>query len=223
VLLDMKTRCATIAEMTPYLVGIAGGTASGKTTLAQRLLTYAGDQNVAVIELDRYYRCQDDISMSERVAANYDHPSSIEFDLLIEQLKQLKAGHTIQTPIYDFEHHTRKKDQLITVEPRPVIIVEGILVFAIPELRDLFGTRIFVDAPSDVRLKRRLERDTRERGRTAESVMQQWDASVHPMYLEFCEPSRETAEIVFDGITCCDAPLDSLWEQLREAASRSQR
>jgi len=206
--------------MGSYLVGIAGGTASGKTTLARRLFEHASDEQVAVIELDRYYRRQDDMPMSSRVTANYDHPDSLEFDLLVEHLEQLQAGISVQTPVYDFENHTRCKKSTITVEPRPVILVEGILVFAVPKLCELFRTRIFVDAPADLRLSRRIERDVRERGRTRESVLQQWNSSVEPMHQAFCEPSRSAAHIIFDGATCCDAPLDEMWRTLHEAASR---
>jgi uridine kinase len=208
--------------MGSYLVGIAGGTASGKTTLARRLFEHAGDAQVAVIELDRYYRCQDHMPMSARITANYDHPDSIEFDLLIEHLRQLQGGSAVETPVYDFEHHTRCKQSTITVEPRPIVVVEGILIFAVPKLCELFGTRIFVEAPSDLRLKRRTERDVRERGRTRESVIQQWNSSVEPMHQTFCQPSRSAAHIIFDGATCCDAPLDTMWEQLQERAIRAE-
>jgi uridine kinase len=118
--------------MGSYLVGIAGGTASGKTTLARRLLEHASDQQAAVIELDRYYRCQDHMPISARLAANDDHPDSLEFELLIQHLKQIETGLAVKTPAYDFENHTRRKDDSIVVEPRPIILVEGILVFAVP-------------------------------------------------------------------------------------------
>jgi uridine kinase len=209
--------------MGSYLVGIAGGTASGKTTLARRLFEYAGAAEVAIIELDRYYRCQDHVPISERATANYDHPDSLEFDLLIEHLKQLQTGAPIKTPVYDFERHTRLKERTITVEPRPIVLVEGILIFAVPKLCELFGARIYVDTPSDLRLKRRTERDIRERGRTRESVVQQWNSSVEPMHRTYCEPSRSAAHIVFDGATCCDAPLDALWQQLQERARLAER
>jgi uridine kinase len=206
--------------MHSYLVGIAGGTASGKTTLAKRLFEHASDAQVAVIELDRYYRCQDEMPMSSRITANYDHPDSLEFELLVQHLQKLQAGITVQTPVCDFENHTRCKQSTITVAPRPIIVVEGILIFAVPKLCELFGTRIFVDAPSDLRLSRRIERDVRERGRTRESVLQQWNSSVEPMHQAFCEPSRSAAHIIFDGSTCYDAPLDEMWQSLQAAASR---
>lgn len=204
--------------MRSYLVGIAGGTASGKTTLTRRLFEVAGAQNAAVVELDRYYRCQDQIDTAARATANYDHPDSLEFELLIQHLRQLQAGTPVHTPVYDFAQHTRCKARSILVEPRPVILVEGILVFAVPQLRDLFDFRIFVDTPAELRLQRRTERDIRERGRTREGVLSQWNATVHPMHLEFCEPSRVAADMVFDGSTCCDAPVDTMWQDLLQRA-----
>lgn len=200
--------------MSPHLVGIAGGTASGKSTISRRLYEHVGGETLAVIQLDQYYRDQDHLSLSERAKVNYDHPDSLELDLLVEHLAQLKAGHVVCTPQYDFAHHTRHKHLTITIEPRPHILVEGILLFAEKSLRETFNTRVFIDTPEDLRLQRRLDRDVRERGRTRDCVRAQWNETVQPMHLAFCEPSRAWAHIVVDGSTCCDCPLDDLWNQI---------
>jgi uridine kinase len=204
--------------MAPYLVGIAGGTASGKTTLTRRMYEIGGAEQVAVVELDRYYRAQDHIDLSRRVATNYDHPLSLESELLVQHLQALKAGRAVHTPVYDFVRHTRCASSSIVVEPRRVILVEGILVFAIPELRDLFDFRIFVDAPTELRLRRRTERDVLERGRTEEEVLKQWNTTVHPMHLEFLEPSRAAAHMVFDGSQSDEPLAGEIWRKLLSQA-----
>ncbi|MFO0417271.1 MAG: uridine kinase [Pseudomonadota bacterium] len=207
--------------MKPFLVGIAGGTASGKTTLAAKLLEVGGQEDVVIIELDRYYRSQEHLTLEQRALSNYDHPDALEFNLLIDHLNQLCAGSSIDAPHYDFPTHSR--DHAITkhIKPLPVIIVEGILVFAEPKLRQLFDLKIFVDTPEEIRFDRRLARDTKERGRSVESVQEQWRATVQPMHLEFCEPGRAFADvIVSEGSDLIDVTA-TLWSDISERARQS--
>jgi uridine kinase len=205
--------------MRPYLVGIAGGTASGKTTIAHKLVEIAGTNQADIVELDRYYRSQDHVDLTTRHSVNYDHPDALEFELLILHLKSLRYGEAVDTPIYDFATHTRLKGQTIRVEPKPIIFFEGILTLCVRELRELFDTTIFVDAPDDIRLTRRIERDIRERGRTRESAIEQWNATVQPMYQQFCEPSRAFAEMGLDGTRFNDDQLRTLLDELIKRAS----
>jgi uridine kinase len=208
--------------MTPFLIGIAGGTASGKSTLARRLVQCAGNDRAALIELDWYYRCQAHLEFEQRSSANYDHPDALEFSLLVKHLKELRSGVSVDCPTYDFALHTRAIGRTQHLEPRPVVIVEGILLFSNPEVRALLDTRIFTVAPDDVRLNRRIERDVRERGRTRESVKQQWEASVHPMHMQFCEPSRVFADRVVENCGGTDVEVGALWMQLSEEMARSR-
>lgn len=205
--------------MRPYLVGIAGGTASGKTTIAHKLVDTAGPNKADIVELDRYYRAQDHIELAARHSLNYDHPNALEFELLIEHLKMLRNGDAVGTPVYDFATHTRLKGQTIRVEPKPIIFFEGILTLCVPKLRELFDTTIFVDAPDDIRLTRRIERDIRERARTRESAIEQWNATVQPMYQQFCEPSRAFAEMELDGTRFNDDQLRTLLDELIKRTS----
>ena len=205
--------------MRPYLVGIAGGTASGKTTIAHKLVDTAGPNKADIVELDRYYRAQDHIELAARHSLNYDHPNALEFELLIEHLKMLRNGDAVDTPVYDFATHTRLKGQTIRVEPKPIIFFEGILTLCVPELRELFDTTIFVDAPDDIRLTRRIERDIRERARTRESAIEQWNATMQPMYQQFCEPSRAFAEMELDGTRFNDDQLRTLLDELIKRTS----
>ncbi|HNZ40793.1 MAG TPA: uridine kinase [Clostridia bacterium] len=176
------------------VIGIAGGTGSGKTTLTNRLKERFG-KDISVISHDNYYRSQDDISFEERVKTNYDHPDSFETDLLIEHLKQLKNGHSIECPVYSFSEHTRTKDTR-KIDPTKVIIVEGILIFQNPELLNMLDIRIFVDTDPDVRILRRILRDVKERGRSLDSVVTQYLATVKPMHEQFVEPSKRNADII---------------------------
>ncbi len=176
------------------VIGIAGGTGSGKTTLTNRLKERFG-KDISVIRHDDYYRSQDDISFEERVKTNYDHPDSFETDLLIEHLKQLKNGHSIECPVYSFSEHTRTKDTR-KIDPTKVIIVEGILIFQNPELLNMLDIRIFVDTDPDVRILRRILRDVKERGRSLDSVVTQYLSTVKPMHEQFVEPSKRNADII---------------------------
>jgi len=179
----------------PVVIGIAGGTGSGKTTVAEAIVRRIGPERIALIQQDSYYKDQSHLPMEERVRINYDHPDSIDTALLIRHLQELIAGRPVEVPIYDFTTYTRTPHTR-RVEPRPVILVEGILVFVEKALRDLFDIKIYVDADPDIRFIRRLRRDLAERGRTLESVIQQYLSTVRPMHLEFVEPSKRYADII---------------------------
>ncbi|MDD2258394.1 MAG: uridine kinase [Bacilli bacterium] len=178
------------------IIGISGGTASGKTTVALNIKreseTYG---SVAVIRLDDYYKKQDEIPLEERKKVNYDHPSAYDSNLLIKHLKDLKAGKEIQKPIYDFVNHTRAKESVI-IKPSNIIIVEGIMIFAISKLLKMFDIKLFVDTPDDIRFIRRLLRDTNQRGRSVDSVINQYLTTVRPMHEQFVEPSKVFADVI---------------------------
>jgi len=180
--------------MQTMVIGIAGGTGSGKTTLTNRLKHHFGD-DVSVIYHDNYYKQHDDLTYEERCQLNYDHPDAFDTDLFIEHLCALRAGQTIACPVYDFTVHNRA-DKTLTVTPARVLIVEGILIFANRELRELMDIKIFVDTDADVRLLRRLSRDVRERGRSMDSVIGQYLATVKPMHEQFVEPSKRYADLI---------------------------
>ncbi len=179
----------------PIVIGIAGGTGSGKTTVAHIVLEKVGDQKIAFLAHDAYYRDLGGVSLSQRAKINFDHPDSLDTPLIIQHVKDLKDWQTVQLPIYDFKTHTRTS-QTLPVDPQAVIIVEGILIFAERELRKLFDMKIFVDTAPDIRFIRRLERDIAERGRTTQSVIKQYIDTVRPMHLEFVEPSKRYADVI---------------------------
>jgi uridine kinase len=180
---------------TPLVIGIAGGSGSGKTTVANVILQRVGGDRIAYLPHDAYYRDLGDLPYAQRVQVNFDHPNSLENELLVQHVQQLRSWQSIQLPIYDFTTHTRT-DRTNTVEPQRVIIVEGILIFGEPALRELFDVKIFVDTDSDLRFIRRLQRDITERGRTTENVIRQYLATVRPMHLEFVEPSKRYADVI---------------------------
>ncbi|WP_138203222.1 uridine kinase [Haloimpatiens lingqiaonensis] len=179
----------------PVLIGISGGTGSGKSTIAQEIYRKFGEECIAMIEQDSYYKDQTNLSMEERVKTNYDHPDAFDTTLLINQLRYLIEGKNIEKPIYDFSLHTRKEES-IKVEPRDIIIVEGILVFQDEELRNMMDIKIYVDTDADVRIIRRLVRDINERGRTVQSVIDQYLNVVRPMHMQFTEPTKRYADII---------------------------
>jgi uridine kinase len=179
----------------PVLVGIAGGSGSGKTTLANAILDQLGRKSAALIPCDAYYRDQSHISPDKRGRINFDHPTCIQFDLLIEHTRKLRGGQFIVRPVYDFAHHTRASHG-VRVDPHRVLLIEGNLIFREKALRRLFDFKIFVDASSDIRFIRRLQRDISERGRTTESVIRQYLATVRPMHIKFVEPTRQSADVV---------------------------
>lgn len=177
------------------IIGIAGGTGCGKTTVVDTLLKELPEGEVGVISQDSYYKDTSHLSYDERVKINFDHPRSIDFDLLVDHLKQLKAGKPIEQPVYSFVKHNRTGDTIKTL-PRKVIIVEGILILTNPEIRDLFDIKIFVHADSDERLIRRLKRDISERGRDIDEVLTRYQTTLKPMHEQFIEPMKEYADII---------------------------
>jgi uridine kinase len=182
-------------EQEPIIIGIAGGTGSGKTTVANVVLQRVGTNSIAFVPHDAYYKDLKDLPRIQREQVNFDHPASLDTTLMIEHLHALKHGKPVEIPIYDFTTHSRTL-QTTHVEPQPVILVEGILIFADSALRNLFDVKIFVDTPPDIRFIRRLERDILERGRTVESVIHQYQNTVRPMHLEFVEPSKLHADVI---------------------------
>ena len=176
------------------VIGIAGGTGSGKTTLMNNIMTRF-EGMVTVLSHDNYYKRHDELTFEERSGLNYDEPDAIETSLMVEHLKALRAGQAIDCPVYDFTRHNRS-DETIRLEPKPVIIVEGILIFENEFLRNLMDIRLFVDTDADVRLCRRIKRDVTKRGRTLESVLAQYQATVKPMHEKYVEPSKKYANLV---------------------------
>ncbi len=179
----------------PLVIAIAGGSGSGKTTVANVILDHVGVKRIAYLPHDAYYRDLTNLPPLQRQQINFDHPNSLETDLLIEHIKLLKNWKPVDLPIYDFAHHART-DRFIRVEPKRVIIVEGILILVEARLRELFDIKIFVDTDPDLRFIRRLQRDIAERGRTLENVIHQYTTTVRPMHLEFVEPSKRYADII---------------------------
>ena len=181
--------------MLPIVIGVAGGTGSGKTTVANQILQRVGAEHITYIPHDAYYRDHSHLPSHLRNQVNFDHPVSLETELLVEHLKILRVGRAVEIPIYDFTTHTRTQ-RTRHVKPAPVILVEGILVFAEPELRALFDVKLYVDTDADVRFIRRLRRDIDERGRSVESVCEQYLSTVRLMHLEFVEPSKRYADVI---------------------------
>ena len=183
--------------MKTTIIGIAGGSGSGKSTFTNRLKKFFGE-NITVIYHDNYYRANDDLSMEERRKINYDHPQALETDLLVEHLEKLKAGKSIKCPVYDFTQHNRS-DKTITIHPSRVIVVEGILIFQDDRLRNAFDIKIFVEADADERILRRVVRDMDERGRELQDIIEHYLATVKPMHYLYVEPTRNVADIVLNS------------------------
>ncbi|MEP6946161.1 MAG: uridine kinase [Acidobacteriota bacterium] len=177
------------------IIGICGGTGSGKTTIARSIVESVGEGKVVLVEQDSYYRNLADMPLDERHQANFDHPDSLDSEMLVNHLLRLKQGLDIEMPLYDFKTHTRS-DSVLVIKPRPVVIVEGILIFAEPRVLDLLDVRVFVDTPDDIRLMRRLRRDITERGRTFDRTLEQYERTIRPMHFEFVEPSKRHADII---------------------------
>ena len=186
------------------LLGITGGAASGKTTVADLLLKDLHER-VSALQFDRYYRDQGHLDVEQRALVNYDHPDSLDHDLFIEHLDLLSKGHSIKAPIYDFATHTRM-EQMEKIESKEFVIVDGILILAFTEIRERLTYEIFIDTPDETRLKRRIVRDMSERGRTEESVRKQFKASVLPMHKKFVQPFKESTELIINGL---DDPKES--------------
>jgi uridine kinase len=179
----------------PLVIAIAGGSGSGKTTVAQVILQRVGPDRISFLQHDAYYKDLSGLPPIQRAEVNFDHPNSLDSELLIQHIKQLKNGQPVEVPIYDFATHSRT-ERTYSVQARGVILVEGILLFAEPALRDLFDVKLFVDTDSDIRFIRRLQRDIAERGRTTDSVIHQYMTTVRPMHLEFVEPSKRYADVI---------------------------
>ena len=187
-----------MAEKKPIVFGVAGGTASGKTTVARTILDAVGASKVAYLPHDAYYKDRSDLSFEERALLNYDHPNSLETRLLTRHIRDLLRGEAVEVPVYDFTQH-RRTDRTILVEPSPIILVDGILIFTKRKLRDLMDIKVFVDTDPDVRFIRRLNRDLTERGRTLDAVVTQYLETVRPMHLKFVEPSKRFADVIIPG------------------------
>lgn len=177
------------------LIGITGGTGSGKSTIADEIYSSFSDECIAMIQQDMYYKDQSHLTMEERVKTNYDHPRAFDNDLMVEHLKALINGEAIEKPIYDFAEHNRSKET-VTVESKRIIIVEGILVLEDERIRDLLDIKVYVDTDADIRILRRLVRDIEERGRTVDSVIEQYLSVVRPMHMQFIEPTKRNADII---------------------------
>ncbi len=182
-------------KYTPLTIGVAGGTGSGKTTVANVILKKVGKDHIAYLPHDAYYRDLGDLPYDQKAAMNFDHPDSLETELMVKHVLELKSGKPVDIPVYDFSTHSRTSKTL-RIQPHPVIIVEGILLFVDKQLRDLLDIKIFVDTDPDIRFIRRLQRDITERGRTTEMVIQQYLSTVRPMHLEFVEPSKRYANVI---------------------------
>jgi uridine kinase len=199
--LNMNEACAQITEIRqvmsdkPLILGVAGGSGSGKTTVVNKIVEAIGEDQILLLQHDSYYRDLSHIPLEERLKQNFDHPSSLETELLIRHIEALKEGYQIELPIYDFVAHTRSDKNLKKV-PKSIILVDGILIFAEPDLLDQMDIKIFVDTDGDVRLLRRLNRDINERGRELNGVLKQYERFVRPMHLEFVEPSKRYADII---------------------------
>lgn len=201
--------------MIPKIVGIAGGTGSGKTTLARKIREGLGEAS-NLIQFDWYYRDLSYLPLKDREEVNFDHPSSLESELLVEHLRQLKSGHAIDVPLYDFKTHSRVPDETIHIEPLPVIVVEGILLFCFEPLRELLDIKVFVDTDADIRVFRRIRRDMRERGRDFNSIRKQYYKTVRPMHLEFVEPSKRYADVIIPEGGNNLIALDLIIERLKQ-------
>ena len=197
------------------VIGIAGASGSGKTLVAQRMVDRLGSDKAVIIQEDAYYRDLSDLPRPERGGMNFDHPDAFEHDLLVGQMRQLLQGESISQPIYDYRTHCRLRETK-GVDPASVIILEGILIFTCPELRELMDIRVFVDTPLDICLARRLERDVTERGRTLDSVVEQYRETVRPMYLRFVEPTKPHADILIPRGGRNDVAIDLLVSRINE-------
>ncbi|MEK6322616.1 MAG: uridine kinase [Acidobacteriota bacterium] len=202
------------------IIGISGGTGSGKTTVAQKIIAPVGVENVVYLQQDSYYRNLGDMPLDLRHQVNYDHPDAFDTELLINHLEALRAGEAIEQPDYDYPTHSRKAET-IHVEPRPVIVVEGILVFVNSQMRGLMDLKIFVDTDPDIRFIRRLDRDVHERGRTVESVITQYTTTVRPMHLQFVEPSKRYADIIIPEGGFNDVGIDLITAKIKSLLGRS--
>ncbi len=204
------------------IIGISGGTGSGKTTVAQKIISSVERDTVVYLQQDAYYRNLGDMPLELRHQVNFDHPDAFDTELMINHLQSLHAGECIKQPVYDYATHLRRAETL-NVEPRSVIIIEGILVFVNPDLRALMDMKIFVDTDADLRFIRRLDRDVHERSRSVESIIKQYLTTVRPMHLQFVEPSKRYADIIIPEGGYNDVGIDLITEKIRTILARSEQ
>ena len=200
-------------------IGISGGTGSGKTTITNRLIEAVSEESVLILQQDHYYKDLPHLPLEERARQNFDHPDSLHTPLLISHVRALREGNSIERPVYDFTQH-RRVPATVHLEPRPALIVEGILIFENSMLRDLFDIKIFVDTDPDLRFIRRMRRDVRERGRTAESVIEQYLSTVRPMHMEFIEPSKRYADVIIPEGGHNEVGIDLVIQKIRSLLPR---
>ena len=205
--------------MASFVIGVAGGSGSGKTTVVRRIVDSLGPEQVTLLDHDRYYRDRNDLRLEERAALNYDHPDALETDLMVQHVRALKSGKPVNVPQYDFTRHARLSETE-TFQPRRALIVEGILVFTDAALRDLMDIKVFVDTDSDTRFIRRLQRDVAERGRTMDSVIDRYQNTVEADALEFVEPSKRYADVIIPLGGHNTVAVDLLLTMLRSVANR---
>lgn len=198
----------------PHVIGICGGSGSGKTLVARSVEKSLGKESVLLIEQDSYYRDLSDIPLDDRAARNFDHPSAFDTDLMVSQLRDLTAGNAVNLPVYDYSVHARAG--YIEIQPRDVILIDGILIFENPALRDLFDIRVYVDTEADVRLARRIKRDMAERGRTLDSVLEQYETQVRPMHDQFVEPYKRFADVIIPQGGMNTVAVDMLVTKVRD-------
>jgi uridine kinase len=198
-----------------YIIGVAGGSGSGKTTVSRKVAEQFSGEEVVVLTHDSYYRAQPDKSLDERRLTNYDHPDSLETELMVEHLKKLQNGESVRVPIYDFVNHDRAADP-VEVFPKKVIVVEGILIFENKDLREMMDLKVFVQTDDDIRFIRRLERDIKQRGRTMEQVIEQYKTSVKPMYEMFVEPAKKYADVIIPEGGLNTKAIEMLLARIRE-------
>ena len=204
------------------IIGICGGTGSGKTTVANKIIEAVSSEAVVYLQQDAYYRNLGDMPIDLRHKVNFDHPDAFDTELMINHLEALRAGESIEQPIYDYSTHSRRTET-IRLDSRPIIIIEGILVFDDPKLRGLMDLKIFVDADADIRFIRRLDRDVHERGRSVESIIAQYMTTVRPMHLQFVEPSKRYADIIIPEGGYNDVGIDLITEKIKAILGRSIR
>ncbi|GMR70436.1 uridine kinase [Aerococcus viridans] len=198
----------------PIIIGVTGGTGSGKTTVTRKIIEEFGDVSLAYIPQDAYYKDQSHLTMDERVLTNYDHPFAFDNDLLSDHIRQLLDGQAVQMPVYDFTQHNRA-EETIRVEPKEVIIIEGILIFSDNELRDLMDIKVFVDTDDDIRIIRRIKRDMAERGRSLDSIIDMYTSIVKPMHEQFIEPTKKFADIIIPEGGSNNVAIDLMTTKIR--------
>jgi len=202
------------------IIGISGGTGSGKTTVAKSILESVNASDVVFIQQDSYYRNLKDLPLDYRQAVNFDHPDALDNDLLVHHIRRLKAGYAVELPIYDFKTHARQSETVL-IEPKPIVIIEGILIFSDSRLLEQMDIKVFVDTPDDIRFIRRLSRDVAERGRTVESVIEQYLATVRPMHMQFVEPSKRYADVIIPEGGHNLVSIDLISGKIRERLSKT--